>query len=134
LLTRLRGSWRSLNSHSLGVARLQVPDCAESGPQSLYLARRAGGSDNSPVRGPTTSTELRCHMTSSAQTLLNGVRPRELLYSGSGALGSWDPMVVETWIYMLREMLKHISSLLRLCASVDAFLGGWTSGAHLLEG
>jgi hypothetical protein len=58
----------------------------------------------------------------------------ELLCSGSGALGSWDPMVVETWIEMLREMLKHISSLLRLGVSVDAFLGAWTSGAHLLEG
>jgi hypothetical protein len=32
-------------------------------------------------------------------------------------------MVVETWIEMLRETLKYISSLLRLGASVDAFLG-----------
>jgi hypothetical protein len=32
-------------------------------------------------------------------------------------------MVVETWIEMLREMLKHISSLLRLVAFVDTFLG-----------
>jgi hypothetical protein len=47
---------------------------------------------------------------------------RELLCSGSGALGSWNSMVVETWIEMFREKLKHISSLLRLGASVDAFL------------
>jgi hypothetical protein len=32
-------------------------------------------------------------------------------------------MVVETWIEMFREKLKHISSLLRLGDSVDAFLG-----------
>jgi hypothetical protein len=43
-------------------------------------------------------------------------------------------MVVETLIQMLREMLKHISSLLWLGASVNAFLGAWTSGAHPLEG
>jgi hypothetical protein len=43
-------------------------------------------------------------------------------------------MVVETWIEMLREKLKHISSLLRLGASVDAFLGAWTSGVHPLVG
>jgi hypothetical protein len=42
------------------------------------------------------------------------------------------PMVVETWIEMLREKLKHISSLLRLGASVDAFLGAWTSNVHPL--
>jgi hypothetical protein len=57
----------------------------------------------------------------------------EQLYSGSATLGSWDPMVVETWIEMLREMLKRISSLLRLGASVNTFLGAWTSGADPLE-
>jgi hypothetical protein len=31
-------------------------------------------------------------------------------------------MVVETWIEILREKLKHISSLLKLSASVDIFL------------
>jgi hypothetical protein len=31
-------------------------------------------------------------------------------------------MVVETWIEMLKEKLKHISSLFKLGASVDAFL------------
>jgi vacuolar-type H+-ATPase subunit E/Vma4 len=61
-------------------------------------------------------------MTSSLQTHLTRVRPRELLYSRSGVLRSWDPMVVETWIEMLKEKLKHISSLLRLGASIDAFL------------
>jgi hypothetical protein len=71
-----------------------------------------------------TSMELWCHTASSAQTLHNGVRARFLLCSGSGVLESWDPMVVETWIEMLRETLKHISSLLRLGASVDTFLGG----------
>jgi hypothetical protein len=45
-----------------------------------------GGSENSPVQDPMTSTELRCHMASSAQTHLTGVWPRELLYSGFGAL------------------------------------------------
>jgi hypothetical protein len=59
---------------------------------------------------------------------------RELLCSGSGALGSWDSMVVETWIEMFREKLKHISSLLRLGASVDAFLGAWTSSVLSLVG
>jgi hypothetical protein len=34
-----------------------------------------------------------------------------------------NPMVVKTWIEMLREKLKYISLLLRLDASVDAFLG-----------
>jgi hypothetical protein len=51
---------------------------------------------------------------------------------GTGALGSWDLMVIETWIEMLRDTVKHISSLLKLGASVDAFLGAWTSGAHPL--
>jgi hypothetical protein len=78
--------------------------------------------------------ELWCHVTSSAQTHLTGVWPRELLYSGSSALRSWDPMNVETWIEMLKEKLKHISFLLRLDASVDAFLGAYTSGVHPLEG
>jgi hypothetical protein len=32
-------------------------------------------------------------------------------------------MIVETWIEMLKENLKHISSLLRLDASVNIFLG-----------
>jgi hypothetical protein len=69
-----------------------------------------------------TSIELWCHVTSLAQTHLTRDRPRELLYSGSDALRSWDPMVVETWIEILREKLEHISSLLRLGASIDAFL------------
>jgi hypothetical protein len=42
-------------------------------------------------------------------------------------------MVVETWIEMLREKLKYISSLLRLDTSVIAFLRARTSGAHPLE-
>jgi hypothetical protein len=67
--------------------------------------------------------EVGYHATSSAQTLLTGVCPSELLCSGSDALRSWDPMVVEIWIEMLRKMLKNISFLLRLYASVDAFLG-----------
>jgi hypothetical protein len=37
-------------------------------------------------------------------------------------LKSWDPIVIETWIKMFKEELKHISSLLMLDASVDAFL------------
>jgi hypothetical protein len=41
-------------------------------------------------------------------------------------------MVVETWIEMLKEKLKLISLLLRLGASVDAFLGAWTSSVHPL--
>jgi hypothetical protein len=32
-------------------------------------------------------------------------------------------MIVETWIEMLREKLKHILTLLRLGASIDTFLG-----------
>jgi vacuolar-type H+-ATPase subunit E/Vma4 len=43
-------------------------------------------------------------------------------------------MVVETWIEMLKEKLKHISSLLRLGASVEAFLRAWTSSVHQLVG
>jgi hypothetical protein len=43
-------------------------------------------------------------------------------------------MVVEIWIEMLREKLKHISSLLRLDAFVNAFLGVWTSSVHSLVG
>jgi hypothetical protein len=43
-------------------------------------------------------------------------------------------MVVETWIEVLREKLKHISSLLRLDASVDFFLGVWTTSVHPLVG
>jgi hypothetical protein len=41
-------------------------------------------------------------------------------------------MIVETWIEMLREKLKHISSLLRLGASIEAFLRTWTSSVHPL--
>jgi hypothetical protein len=43
-------------------------------------------------------------------------------------------MIVETWIELLREKLKHILSLLRLGASVDAFLGSWTSSVRPLVG
>jgi hypothetical protein len=43
-------------------------------------------------------------------------------------------MVVETWREVLREKLKHISSLLRLGSSVDALLGVWTFGVYPLEG
>jgi hypothetical protein len=43
-------------------------------------------------------------------------------------------MVLETWTKMLKNMLEHISSLLRLDASVDTFLGDWTSSVHLLIG
>jgi hypothetical protein len=43
-------------------------------------------------------------------------------------------MVVETWIKILRKRLEHISFLLRLGASVDAFLGVETSCVHLLVG
>jgi hypothetical protein len=43
-------------------------------------------------------------------------------------------MIVETWIELLREKLKHILSLLRLGASVDAFLGAWTSNVRPLVG
>jgi hypothetical protein len=35
---------------------------------------------------------------------------------------------------MLGEKLEHISSVLRLEASVDMFLGVWTSSMHLLVG
>jgi hypothetical protein len=35
---------------------------------------------------------------------------------------------------MLREELEHISSLLRLDASVDAFLEAWTYNVHSLVG
>jgi hypothetical protein len=76
--------------------------------------------------------ELWCHVASSAQTHLTRIQPWELLCSGSSTLKSWDPMVVETWIEMLREKLKHISSLLGLGASIDAFLGAWTSSVHPL--
>jgi hypothetical protein len=58
----------------------------------------------------------------------------ELLCSEYGALRSWDPMVVETWIEMLREKLKHISFLFWLGASVDAFLRAWSSNVHPLAG
>jgi hypothetical protein len=78
--------------------------------------------------------ELRCHAASSAQTHLTGVRPRGLVCSGPGALMSWDPMVVKTWIEMLIEKLKLISSLLGLGASVDAFLGAWTYSMQPLAG
>jgi hypothetical protein len=43
-------------------------------------------------------------------------------------------MIVEIWIEMLEEKLKHISSLLRLSASVDAFLMAWTFSVHPLVG
>jgi hypothetical protein len=43
-------------------------------------------------------------------------------------------MIVEIQIEMLREKLKHISSLFRLDASVDAFLGAWMSNVHPLVG
>jgi hypothetical protein len=36
-------------------------------------------------------------------------------------------MVIETWIEMLKEKLKHISTLLMLDASADTFLGAWRS-------
>jgi hypothetical protein len=39
-----------------------------------------------------------------------------------------------TRLSMLGEKLKHISSLLRLGDSVDAFLGAWTSSVHPLVG
>jgi hypothetical protein len=35
---------------------------------------------------------------------------------------------------MIREKLEHISSVLRLDAYVDTFLGAWTSSVHLLVG
>jgi hypothetical protein len=43
-------------------------------------------------------------------------------------------MVVETWIAMPREKLKHISSLLRLGTSIDGFLGAWMSSVDPLVG
>jgi hypothetical protein len=43
-------------------------------------------------------------------------------------------MVVKTYIEILREKSKHILSLLRLGASIDAFLGAWTSRVHPLVG
>jgi hypothetical protein len=43
-------------------------------------------------------------------------------------------MIVETWREVLGEKLKHISSLLRLNASADAFLGAWMSSVHPLAG
>jgi hypothetical protein len=70
-----------------------------------------------------TTTELRCHAASSTQTHLTGVRPRELLCSESGVLMSWDSMVVETYIGMLEEKLKYISTLLRFDTSIDALFG-----------
>jgi hypothetical protein len=39
-------------------------------------------------------------------------------------------MVVETWTEMLRDKLKHISSLLRWGASVNGFLGAWMSSVR----
>jgi hypothetical protein len=41
-------------------------------------------------------------------------------------------MIIETWIELLREKLKHILSLLRLGASVDTFLEAYTSSVHPL--
>jgi hypothetical protein len=73
-------------------------------------------------------------MASSAQTHLTGVWPRALLCFASRTLGSGDPMVVETWMEMLKEKLKLISPLLKLSASVDAFLGAWTSSVHPIVG
>jgi hypothetical protein len=43
-------------------------------------------------------------------------------------------MIIETWIEIVREKLKYISSLLRLGVSVDAFLGAWTSSVHPIMG
>jgi hypothetical protein len=78
-----------------------------------------------------TSMELWCHMASSAWTHLTRVRPRELLCSESGAVGPNGHRNLEE---MFKEKLKHILSLLRLGASVDVFLGVWTSSVHLLVG
>jgi hypothetical protein len=64
---------------------LTVPSQA---PKAFTLCGVPGGSGNSSVQDPTTSTVLRCHTASLSQTHLTGVRPRELLYSGSGALRS----------------------------------------------
>jgi hypothetical protein len=134
LLMQLQIPWRNLNGCSLGDACLRVPDYAESRPQSLHHACGAGGSKNSPVQDPMTCMELWCHTTSSSQIHLTGVWPRDLLCFRSGALRRWDPLDVETWIEMLREKLKHISSLLQLGASVDAFLETCTSSVHPLVG
>jgi hypothetical protein len=49
-------------------------------------------------------------------------------------LMSWDSMVVETYIRMLREKLKYISTLLRFDTSIYALFGAWTSSVHPLEG
>jgi hypothetical protein len=57
-----------------------------------------------------------------------------LLCFTSSMLGSGDPMVVETWMEMLKEKLKLISPLLKLSAFVDAFLGAWTSSVHPIVG
>jgi hypothetical protein len=65
-------------------------------PKVFTLHGVPSGSGNSAVRDPLTSMKLRCHTTSLAQTHLTGVRLSELLCSGSSALRSWDPMVVET--------------------------------------
>jgi hypothetical protein len=43
-------------------------------------------------------------------------------------------MIVETWIEMLREKLKCISSSFRLGASINAFFEAWTSSVHPLVG
>jgi hypothetical protein len=106
----------------------------ELGPQSLHRARRARGSRTCLSGIPRPARSYGATRLPQPGPLLTGVRPRELLYFGSGALRSWDPMSVETWIEMLREKLKHISSLLRLDASVDTFLGVWTSSVYLLVG
>jgi hypothetical protein len=53
-----------------------------------------------------TLSTLWCDVASSAQTHLTGVQPRKLLSSVSGVLGSWDPIVVETWIEMPGVLLR----------------------------
>jgi hypothetical protein len=50
-----------------------------------------------------------------------------------GAPGSF-PLVIETCTEMLKEKLKHFSTLLRLDTFVDTFLGAWTSSMYLLVG
>jgi hypothetical protein len=70
LLTWLRPPWGSLNGCSLIDARLRVPNCVVSGPQSLHRVRHAGGPGNSPVQDSMIYTKLWCHVTSSAQTHL----------------------------------------------------------------
>jgi hypothetical protein len=40
-------------------------------------------------------------------------------------------MVAETYIEVLREKLEHISPLLRLGVSIDAFLGAWMDFVEL---